>query len=158
MNSSDTFPLAVNNIPLSFINKRIIKLCLKVNFLAEKGISQRLTPHYHQWLIAHKQNIKHNATIIESLQERFLNIYIFRSVQKVSKICTKDGALPLALFVTISGNYTVTFSSAISVSPFLIITQDLVGNAADTLLLRGQLAKKEILQKVSKIFSLYNVK
>lgn len=47
-------------------------------------------------------------------------------------------------FVSINGDYTVTFTSAALVSPFLIIMQDLVGFVTDTLLLRGQLAEKRI--------------
>lgn len=59
-------------------------------------------------------------------------------------ISTKDGVLWLTIFVSINGDYTVTFTLAALVSPFLIIMQDLVGFVADTLLLRGQLAEKWI--------------
>lgn len=62
-------------------------------------------------------------------------------VKKVTEIHTKDRALPLSLFVSIRGDYAVTFSLVALVSPFLIIMQDLVGILADILLLRGQLRK-----------------
>lgn len=60
-------------------------------------------------------------------------------LKKVTEIYPNDRVLPLSLFVSIRGDYTVTFSLAALVSPFLIIMQDLVGIHADTLLLRGQL-------------------
>lgn len=60
-------------------------------------------------------------------------------LKKVTEIYANDRVLPLSLFVSIRGDYTVTFSLAALVSPFLIIMQDLVGILADTLLLRGQL-------------------
>lgn len=63
-------------------------------------------------------------------------------LKKVTEIYTKDKVLPLSLFVSIRGDYTVTFSLAALVSPFLIIMQDLVRILADTLLLRGQLKEK----------------
>jgi ABC-type uncharacterized transport system permease subunit len=58
------------------------------------------------------------------------------------EICTEDGVSPLSLFVSIRGDYTVTFSLAALVSLFLIIMQDLVEILADTLLLRGQLEEQ----------------
>lgn len=60
-------------------------------------------------------------------------------LKKVTEVYTNDRVLPLSPFVSIRGDYTVTFSLAALVSPFLIIMQDLVGILADTLLLRGQL-------------------
>lgn len=62
-------------------------------------------------------------------------------VKKVTEIHTNDRVLPLSLFVSIRGDYAVTFSLVALVSPFLIIMQDLVGILADILLLRGQLRK-----------------
>lgn len=62
-------------------------------------------------------------------------------LKKVTEMYTKDRALPLSLFVSIRRDYTVTFSLAALISPFLIVLQDLIGILADTLLLRGQLSE-----------------
>jgi hypothetical protein len=56
----------------------------------------------------------------------------------------EDRVLPLLLFVSVRGDYTVTFSLDALVSPFLIIMQDLVEILTDTWLLRGQLGKSDL--------------
>lgn len=86
---------------------------------------------------AYKHNIKPNA-------KKNLQISVLEKKNPHSKISTGDGVLWLTLFVSINGDYTVTFTLAALVSPFLIIMQDLVGFVADALLLRGQLAEKWI--------------
>lgn len=50
--------------------------------------------------------------------------------------------IPLHLFVSIRGDYTVTFSLDVLDSSFLIIMQDLVEILTDTRLLRGQLGEE----------------
>lgn len=92
----------------------------------------------------HKQNITCSVKKIWKFQ--FLSTEKKKKQPKKShtKKSARDGVLRLTLFVSINGDYTVTFTSAALVSPFLIIMRDLVGFVADTLLLRGQLAEKWI--------------
>lgn len=64
-------------------------------------------------------------------------------VRKLADVAAEDRVLSLHLFVSIIGNYTVTFCLDALDSPFLIIMQDLVEILTDTrLLLRGQLGEE----------------
>ena len=91
---------------------------------------------------AHKRNSKPNVKKTGKFQFLRTEKNPTQTKKTHTKISTRDGVLRLAVFVSINGDYTVTFTSAALVSPFLIIMQDLVGFVADTLLLRGQLAEK----------------
>lgn len=76
-------------------------------------------------------------------------------MSSVSKICTKDGAFLSPLFVTISGNYTLTFSSAFSI--FNHYTR-LGGEYCWHIAPEGAISREIHFQKVSKILSLYSGK
>lgn len=63
-------------------------------------------------------------------------------LRTLTDVLAEDRAIPLHLFVSIRGDYTVTFSLDVLDSSFLIIMQDLVEILTDTRLLRGQLGEE----------------